>query len=719
MTQQKPLIIGARDSLLSRAQCEEAYAFMRRMLPHFAVEWRFFSTPGDRDRTTPLPDTPADFFTRDLDDALRVGTIEAALHSAKDVPSDMPDDLDWFWLPEGEDPRDVILTPSGRALDDLLRDTHNTPRIGISSVRREEYARKHFPQAHCFSIRGNVDDRCAQMQRGDYDMLILAAAGVHRLNYTHLVAEYIPLDALASPDGQGNLALTFAVGHPFWTQFRQLCVAPVIFAGAGPGEPGGVTRDVIDALRHCTLCVHDADTDDILAAYLPQTARALYVGKRAGENSTSQETINTLLTTHARRGDTIVRLKGGDPGIFGRLTEEIAAIERYALPYRILPGISSLLAATTSTGFFLTRRGGARGFTALTARTAGSGASLLPTAEEESAFPRVFFMGIHTAQSLAQDLLARGTAPTTPVAMVARAGRWSQEILTMSLEELAHDTRSFDEYTPGLLLIGTFADEAHRILPCGPLAGMRIALAVTPTIQEKAARAVHRFMGTPIPLPMISLQPHAEAHSMCAALPDYDWIILSSPTAVDIFCDVMRHNQCDIRSLPRLLVSGPRTAARLNKHGLYQITIPQESFGSEGILQTACASVSKDARILRLRSDVATDALAQSLRARGFSRVDDRVLYTNTPRVYPSLPVCDALVFAGASQVHAYAAHADAMAFSDVPIAVMGVPTEKAIRTYAPDATVIVPPRATIEDAITALAAHVFAQKLSHHHFKK
>ncbi len=710
----KTYIIGARDSLLSRAQCEEVHTFITGILPRFCVEWQFFSTPGDRDRITPLPATPADFFTRDLDDAIRAGTIDAAVHSAKDLPPDMPDDIDWFRLPESEDPRDVLLTPEGRLCDDVLRDTHNAPRIGISSVRREKYARERFPHALCQPVRGNVDDRCAQMNRGDYDMLILAAAGVHRLNFTHLIAEYISLDALVPPDGQGKLALTFSIGHPFWTRFRHFCIPPVIFAGAGTGTPGCVTHDVSDALNHCTVCLHDADTSDILAAYLPSRARAVYVGKRAGENSISQDTIDTMLATYTRCGEAVVRLKGGDPGIFGRLAEEIAVMDYYALPYRVLPGVSSLLAGTTTNGFFLTRRGGARGFTALTTRTAGSGASIFPSAAEERTFSRVFFMGIHTATALATHLLESGMAPATPVAIVARAGRSTQDVLTMTLEMLAHTDLPLKNYTPGLLLVGEFADKAHRIMPHGPLAGMRVALAVSTAISDTAARAVRRFMGTPVLLPMISLEPCHDADHICAELPTFEWLILSSPTAVEILCELMRQNHCDLRTLPRLLVSGPRTAAHLEAHGIYAITVPQKSFGIEGIVHAAKETISREARILRLRSDAATDALTQQLRKCGFSCLDDRVLYTNTPRTYTELPSCDAIVFSSASQVHSYAAQTDTATLSQMYIAAIGESTVKALRIYVPETKIILSPRSTIEATIVALAADIFSHTFSH-----
>ena len=170
--------IGARGSALSLAQTRVAVRSLRQMFPD--TRWRIvpMASPGDRDQTTPLEKSAPDFFTRDLDEAVRRGKIDCAVHSAKDLPGysgaggDMvTEGLDWFWLPEREDPRDCWVFRAGQEIKGL-----KGLKIGISSARRRAFARKAFPRAKLLPIRGTIDSRIRQMLEGRYDALLMALA---------------------------------------------------------------------------------------------------------------------------------------------------------------------------------------------------------------------------------------------------------------------------------------------------------------------------------------------------------------------------------------------------------------------------------------------------------------------------------------------------------------------------------------------------------------
>jgi hydroxymethylbilane synthase len=129
---------GARGSALSVAQAERAIGFLAARVKGFRAELSAIKTPGDRDLSTPIGESPEDFFTRDLDEAVRSGKIDFAIHSAKDLPAKIADDLDWFWLPEREEPGDCIV---------FRRDAAGVRKVGVSSARRTEYVRRRFPDA--------------------------------------------------------------------------------------------------------------------------------------------------------------------------------------------------------------------------------------------------------------------------------------------------------------------------------------------------------------------------------------------------------------------------------------------------------------------------------------------------------------------------------------------------------------------------------------------
>ncbi|MCA1810263.1 MAG: hypothetical protein LC725_12590, partial [Lentisphaerae bacterium] len=369
--------VGTRGSPLALIQQRQAVDCLRALLP--ALEFRSVElhTPGDLDRATDLRDSPPDFFTRTLDEALLEGRIDLAVHSAKDLPEPLPSGLDWFWLPQAADRRDALVGSL-------------QPRvIGVSSERRCAYARRRFPDAALKPVRGNIGERLQQLDEGRFDLLIMAGAALQRLGLAERIAAWIPLDELATPEAQGALAVTFRQGDPRLSRIRGLFVKAVTFAGAGVGA-GHLTLEALRVLQLADVCLHDALVDPAALEWLPAGAVRLDVGKRQGAQSRPQDEINRLLCDTARRGLRTVRLKGGDPGIFGRLAEETEALEQLGLPFRVIPGISAMQAAAAESGILLTRRGTARGFTVITPRLAG-GATGPVNSAARAGLPVVFY----------------------------------------------------------------------------------------------------------------------------------------------------------------------------------------------------------------------------------------------------------------------------------------------------------------------------------------
>ena len=762
---------GTRGSRLALIQTREALdriaALVNSAAPgSLAFRLEVFSSPGDRDRDRDLASSPEDFFSRDLDEAVREGRIDLAVHSAKDIPEEPGEGLDFVWLPWREDRRDVLICRRGEGPEKLPPGA----RVGVSSPRRIEYCRRFFPASVPLSIRGNVEERVGQLDRGDYDMIILAAAGLNRLGLGDRITRLIPESELRPPEAQGALALTFRLGDPALRELRKLFVTPVVFAGAGISR-GDLTEDVRDALSRCEVCLHDALLDPGALRFLPPGAEVLPVGKRSGSHSLQQEEISALIRRHARRGKRVLRLKGGDPGIFGRLAEEVRAVEDLALPYRVLPGLSSFQAAAARWGILPTSRGLSRGFTVITPR--GDGGEEAPIGRDARAEAPVFiYMGTERAEEIRRTLAAEGRPPEEPAAVLFGIGSPGAAPIRTSLAGIPEAVRSAREAAgdgavpPGLIVVGAAA--AGSWTNHGLLAGKRVLLTAGGAVRDKAEEAVRDAGGTPVPLPLIDLV-REEDLSWARDLRSRDWIVLTSPAAAGFFLETLRELRVDLRGLPRIMTPGRETARALEDAGIYADLLPEKDFGADGMLKAAGerddpgkdetrdggaargagglpekgvlpeatgapGSAPEDSgatpghghgdgdadrrlsrafagkRVLRLRSDRASLRVTLALRAAG-AEVEDRVLYRNVALRPEKLPDFDAAFFASASAVQAFASVWGISALAGREILAIGKPTEAALLALGAPG-VLVSPEAAARGAVAFLAARELGRRL-------
>jgi uroporphyrinogen III methyltransferase/synthase len=607
-----------------------------------------------------LRESPGDFFTRDLDEALLRGEIDLAVHSAKDMPDPMPVGLEWVWLPWIEDSRDVLVLGRGRRVETLVK-----PRVAVSSERRAAWSLARWPDARLLPVRGTIEERLAQLDAGTFDVMIMAAAALIRLGLEDRITEWIPESGLPTPAGQGALGMAFRVGDPVWTRVRSLFIKPVVFVGAGAGMAGACTVDGVEALRSCEVCIHDALLDPALLDLLPPGAERIEAGKRGGAAQSPQERITEMILRYARRGRRVVRLKGGDPGVFGRLAEEAEALEAAGLPFRILPGVSSLNAATTGTGILLTRREVSSGFCAMTARAA-SGKVADVSMSARGKLTVVYFMGAGVAGSLMAAMMKDGQPADKPAVAVFGAGTDEEMVIRATVGTLAEQIgvsglmRSADAGSgvdaipdqPALIICGEAA--GHRLQGNhGALHGMRILLTASEGLGLRGAQAVRDFGGIPIRRPMIRVAQSEGPHEWLGRLGDVEWMVITSPAAVDCLMDVLRGAGMDVRCLPRIVAAGSGTAMQLEKYGLRAALVPESDYGACGILECARKHVAAGARVLRVRSDRAGAGLSEALRGIGLV-VEDEVMYRNEPVRYERLPLFDAVLFVSGSAVEAY-----------------------------------------------------------------
>jgi uroporphyrin-III C-methyltransferase/precorrin-2 dehydrogenase/sirohydrochlorin ferrochelatase len=235
----------------------------------------------------------------------------------------------------------------------------------------------------------------------------------------------------------------------------------VSLVGAGPGDPQLLTRKALNRLRRADLVLYDALVSPETVA-LARRAKRFSVGKRAGRPSMRQETIHTLMIRAARRGQRVVRLKGGDPFVFGRGGEEALALGAAHVPFEVIPGVSSALAAPALAGIPVTHRGVASAFTVLAGHDPGSYEPVLD-AIAPGAITLVFLMSVARQRDIAAALVARGWRASTPAALVFAASRDDAETWTGTIASLARGDGVFDAERPGMIVVGDVVNVREQL----------------------------------------------------------------------------------------------------------------------------------------------------------------------------------------------------------------------------------------------------------------
>lgn len=682
------LRLGTRSSALARIQAELAVARFNADMP--SVDWKVVacSSPGDRDQKTDLRESAPDFFTKDLDDAVLAGTLDAAIHSAKDLPDPVSEGLDWFWLSTGGDARDVIVG------------SLSPKTVGVSSDRRAAYAQQRFPDATLVPLRGAIEQRLAQIESGHIDTAIMAGIALQRLGLDAHIREWIALEDLAVPDGQGILGITFRAGDQRFRRLRTLMTRPVDIVSAGTAAEQ-CTIAGVRALSRADVCLYDALSDDQLLSLLPKEARRIYVGKRSGAHHMKQEQICRLLQDYARQGYRVVRLKGGDAGWYGRLAEEVEALDSLGLAYRVWPGVSSLQAATTGTGLLLTRRQEIDRVHVMTGHHVEAADPAMPIdAPSPHGCTEVIFMGTRKLDALVQQRIDQGLPRDWPVSVVYAAGTPDEQIISGTLATIVSQCNGVSG-PPGLILLGQAAASHFRYHQHGALQGRRIWLTCSEAIQERAAAAVLDYSGVPLRQPLIELVPQP----LLVNGSDYDWLVISSPSAVRSLMTFVN----DTRSLPRILCCGKGTAKAFEAFRVVADAVPEQMYNTEGMLAKAFEVIPRGARILRLRSDRAGTRLSDRLVEQGY-QVDDVVICENR-RLDVTMPPCDAVFFASVSGVDSFVSQFGIEALGHLPVVVIGRMDGEALQRHGVR-EVIMPEQATVESAVAALARAIVEKEL-------
>ena len=370
----------------------------------------------------------------------------------------------------------------------------------------------------------------------------------------------------------------------------------VYLVGAGPGDPGLITVAGRDALARADVVFYDRLTHPSLLDYAPTAAERIFVGKQSARHFVTQEDTNDLMVAHAKAGKTVVRLKGGDPFVFGRGGEEAEYLRERGVAFRIVPGITSAIAAPAYAGIPVTHRDAASSFAVITGHERAddkeSGTRAPGDAEmrrdwskiAHAADTLVFLMGVESLSENAQKLIENGRAADTPVALI-EWGTWArQRVVTGTLSDIAEIARAAKITAPAVTVVGDVVRyrEAIRWFDTGALFGKRVLVTRARAQASEFSDKLRELGAEPIEFPTIRIAPPADNYAaldtVLLELPRYDWVIFPSVNAVTQVFDRLRHNRRDARAFATAQVAaiGTVTADALRKHGITPEFVPTE-----------------------------------------------------------------------------------------------------------------------------------------------
>jgi uroporphyrinogen III methyltransferase/synthase len=471
----------------------------------------------------------------------------------------------------------------------------------------------------------------------------------------------------------------------------------VHLVGAGPGDPELITLKGRRLLEHADSVLYDYLANPALLDLAPPHAERLYVGKKKSVHAFSQEEICAMMIERARRGLTVVRLKGGDPFIFGRGGEEAEALAAAGVPFEVVPGVTSPLGIAAYTGVPLTHREHTKVVTFVT----GHDAEGIDWSKVGGTETLVIFMGITAFDEIARALIANGRSPETPAMAVRWGTRPDQLTLAGTLATLPGLIHQHDLKPPATIVIGEVVALRDKLnwFEHLPLFGQRIVVTRARGQAEALSSRLHALGAEVIELPTIEIQPALDYDPLdqaIAQLGSYDWLVFTSANGVRFFLERLDRSAVDLRALrARICAIGPATRAALEALHL-KVDLMGKDYVAEGMLAAFAAFNLAGQRILLPRAAVARDLVPVELARRG-ATVDVVEAYRTVipanaraaaAEIFTSPRKPDWITFTSSSTVRNLAAVADATALAGVKTASIGPVTSATARECGIDVTV-------------------------------
>ena len=765
----KTVRIGTRKSLLALVQTEIVKNALLRAFPETEIEIVKIDTKGDQllDRSLAAFGGKG-VFTVELEAELLSGAIDIAVHSAKDMPMRFPEGLGIGAVLARADARDTFVSLDGTKLAELTPGSV----VGTSSLRRELQIKAMNPQVQVKMLRGNVQTRLRRLKEGRYDGIILAAAGIERLEYEKeegFYYEYLEPETFLPAAGQGILAVEsrtddaemanmlaaihdaeaacqLAAERAFLTTIGGSCNAPaaaycrredgrfvmdamfvkdgvhlrrahleadaaqemsgqvdetgrgigtvdaaqrvaarlgrdiarevnkgiVYLVGAGPGDEDLITRKALQVLREADVVVYDSLASSSLLNEVRDDAELIFAGKRSSHHFKKQYETNQLLIDLAKEGKNVVRLKGGDPYIFGRGGEEGQELRAAGVDFVVVPGVSSSYSVPAYCGIPVTHRDYASSFHVITGHEGShkNGATVLDygtLAREEGTL--IFLMGLKNLPNIVQSLIENGKDPETPAGVLQEGTTARQKMAVGTLSTIGDVVKREGIKTPAITVVGDVIRLAEELSWYGgrPLSGKRVLVTGSRSMVERLSPLLKEEGAEAISFSLIRTEP-METPAFAQAMEEidsYTWIVLTSANGVECFFERLKMMRKDIRDFQgvHFAVIGDGTKKALESHGIYSELIPT-AYSSKDMAAAMVPHMKPEDRVLLLRAEEANAVLPEALEAAGIAHTCVSLYHTvidtrKADELSRLIPTVDYVTFASSSAVRAFVSMAD------------------------------------------------------------
>lgn len=675
----KKIVIGARASNLAQIQAHLVKDDLLKLNKDIEIEIVSLSTVGDQRldiNWKTSTESLKGLFTTELEDALLANEIDIAVHSLKDMPTDYHEDLCIAAYVNQEDERDAFVSEKYNCVDDLPKNAI----VGTSAIRRELQLKQLRKDLDIRVIRGNIETRINKMLSGEYDAIILAAAGMHRTNNTKYLKSYFEDEQMISASGQGilcletrkndsfikyllneianeNTMLKACVERTFSTIFDGGCTTPmgcnativddrilfkgmyfnedlrydgyvegykhegeavayrlsnqiksqyvkekgqVYLVGAGPGNFELLTMKAHRLIKEADCILYDRLISNEILDCIKDTCKLVYVGKENHEKGLSQSLINEQIINAAFDHKVVVRLKSGDPFIFGRGFEEIQAIKKYDIPFEIVPGVSSFIGASAYSGIPLTDRNHSSSIHIFSGHGKNNTTNLDYKTIAQLEGTLIFFMSIRNISNIVTNLIKHGKPTDSLVAFIENASTSDQRVVVASYEEILNTNITSRIKAPAIIVMGGVVSLNEK----GNWFNMDHNITLLSTRETKHFARFEQvatdYNFASLSAPQIEI---GEVVSERVNLDDFDIILFNSSNGVKNF--IKQYQDYDF-SNTIIGAVGIKTKEVLENNDI-EVTIMPKVYNMEMLLETTVADYSTEAILIVGSSETKLD----------------------------------------------------------------------------------------------------------------
>lgn len=475
-----------------------------------------------------------------------------------------------------------------------------------------------------------------------------------------------------------------------------MSVGKVWLVGAGPGDIGLFTLKGMEVLNRAEVVVYDSLVGQGVLSKVPSGVKLINVGKRASHHTMQQEEINKVLVEEAQKGFRVVRLKGGDPFLFGRGGEELELLKEKGIPYEVVPGVTSPLAVPAYNGIPVTHRDFCSSLHIITGhKRAGKDYDIDFEALVRTKGTLVFLMGVSALEDIMNGLLQGGISPDMPAAILQKGTTADQKRIVATVSTLKEEVTRRGIETPAIIVVGKVCalEEKFAWYEKLPLSGWKVLVTRPKNLISKTAAKLREQGAEVLELPAIRTEPledKTRIREALAQLDRYQWLVFTSPTGVEVFFEEMRSSGRDIRALglAKVAAIGEGTRKKLLENNLIPDLMP-EVYDGDCLGETLAAVLNGTERILIPRAEKGNENLVKLLTDTG-AQVDDiptyRTLYEVSPLIDEKKELesgnIDCVVFTSASTVRGFVEGPGCSDYSGIRAACIGKQTCAAADAY-------------------------------------